>query len=104
MDNKKLLGSRLKELRKRKGLTQEKLAELVELEPASICNIENGYNYPSLQNLEKIVTTLEVTFSDIFNFEHHKSSENLIDEINNILNSAPDKISDIYKIVKALTD
>ena len=68
MDNKKLLGSRLKELRKRKGLTQEKLAELVELEPASICNIENGYNYPSLQNLEKIVTTLEVTFSDIFNF------------------------------------
>ena len=50
MDNKKLLGSRLKELRKRKGLTQEKLAELVELEPASICNIENGYNYPSLQN------------------------------------------------------
>ena len=104
MDNKKLLGSRLKELRKRKGLTQEKLAELVELEPASICNIENGYNYPSLQNLEKIVTTLEVTFSDIFNFEHHKSSENLINEINNILNSAPDKISDIYKIVKALTD
>ena len=104
MDNKKLLGSRLKELRKRKGLTLEKLAELVELEPASICNIENGYNYPSLQNLEKIVTTLEVTFSDIFNFEHHKSSENLINEINNILNSAPDKISDIYKIVKALTD
>lgn len=33
MDNKILLGKRLRELRLRKGLSQEKLAELAKIEP-----------------------------------------------------------------------
>lgn len=103
MDNKKLLGLRIKEFRKRKGLTQEKLAELVELEPASICNIENGYNYPSIQNLEKITTVLGITLLDVFNFAHLQNKEQLITEINKMLASYPDKLQDAYKIVKALT-
>ena len=32
MDNKKKLGLKIKELRKRKGLTQEELAELIQME------------------------------------------------------------------------
>ena len=32
MNNKKLLGKRIKELRKEAGLTQKKLAELIEIE------------------------------------------------------------------------
>ena len=104
MDNKKLLGKRLKELRKRKGYTQEKLAELVDLEPASICNIENGYNYPSFQNLEKIISILDVSFADVFEFSQHKDSDDLIAEINNMLENYPDKVKDAYKIVKALTN
>lgn len=47
MDNKKLLGKRIRELRKNRGIKQEQLAEMVGLEPTSISNIENGYNYPS---------------------------------------------------------
>lgn len=102
MDNKKLLGKRVKELRKRKGFTQEKLAEIVGVEPASICNIENGYNYPSFQNLEKILKVLDSTFLDAFMFEQHKDPQDLVKEIVNLLELYPDKVKDTYKIVKAL--
>lgn len=104
MDNKVLLGKRIRELRKRNNLKQEKLAELVGLEPTSISNIENGYNYPSFQNLEKIANALDVTFVDIFKFEQHKETENLIVEINQILKNNPEKTKDFYKIIKALAE
>ena len=104
MDNKKLLGLRIKELRKRKNISQEQLAELTGLEPPSICNIENGKNYPALQNLEKIINILDVSFSDVFKFEHHQPDENLIFEIDKILRQNPDKVKDIYKTAKALAE
>ena len=44
MDNRKLLGLRIKELRKRASLSQEVLAEKAGIEPTSLSNIENGRN------------------------------------------------------------
>lgn len=104
MDNKKLLGKRIRELRKKKGIKQEKLAELVGLEPTSISNIENGYNYPTIQNLEKIALALNSSFVDIFKFEQHNDTKDLIYEINVMLNKNPDKTRDFYKILKALVE
>ncbi len=102
MDTKILLGKRLREIRKRKNLKQEQLAELINVEPASISNIENGRNFPSLQTLENIIKTLDTSFSEIFEFEHKKEVANLLDEINTLLKNNPDRIEDIYKIIKAL--
>ena len=102
MDNRHLLGKRLRELRLRKGLKQEKLAELVGLEPTSICNIENGKNYPSFMNLEKIINVLGVSFIEVFQFDQHQDTINLMIEINKMLNENPEKVQDTYKIVKAL--
>lgn len=102
MDKKKLLGNRLRELRKRRGIKQEQLAELISVEPATISNIENGKNYPSLSNLENILKVLNVSFMEAFDFEHKNSNENLIAEINIVLNNNPDKVEDIYKIIMAL--
>ena len=104
MDNRKTLGLRIKELRKRKGISQEKLAELVELEPPSICNIETGRNYPTFQNLEKIVEVLDSTFLEVFQFSQHQTPNDLIKEINTILKKNPDRIQDFYKIIKALVE
>ena len=102
---KKLLGKRLRELRKRRGLKQETLAELVGFETSnSISNIENGYNYPSIQNLEKILKILDSSFVEIFMVEHLQEPKDLLSEINSILKLNPQKISEVYKIVKAITD
>lgn len=104
MDNKKALGLRIRELRKIKKISQERLAELVELEPPSICNIENGKNYPAFQNLEKIINVLGVSFADVFQYEHLKKDDDLIGEINALLKSRPDRVQDVYKIVKTLCE
>ncbi len=103
MDKKKLLGSRLRELRKRKNINQEKLAELIGVEPATISNIENGKNYPSLTNLENILNILEIEFCEVFDFYHKDNTQNLLDKTIELMKSNPEKIEDIYKIVSALT-
>ena len=104
MDKKKLLGKRLKELRKNKRLTLAQLAEKIDIEPSSLGNIENGYNYPKISTLDALAIALECKISDFFNFEHHDLSLNLIDEINQKLNKNPDKIQEIYKIIQAITN
>ena len=104
MNNKLLVGKRIKELRKKHNLSQEKLAELTNLEPTSLSNIENGRNYPLFTTLEKILCVFNSSFYDFFNFNHNKEAKDLIQEINTIIKENPDKIKDIYKVVKALTE
>lgn len=103
MNKKELLGRRLREIRKRNGINQEKLAELISVEPATISNIENGKNYPSMNNLENIVKALNTSFLEIFDFEHKDTDENLLNRINEVLKNNPSKLEDFYKIVIALT-
>ena len=103
MNKKELLGKRLRELRKRKGINQEQLAEMIDVDPTTISNIENGKNYPSLINLENLLNVLDSSFLDAFDFEHKNSSEDLIFQINEKLKTNPDKPEDFYKIVMALT-
>ena len=103
MDKKQLLGKRLRERRKRKGINQEQLAELINVDPTTISNIENGKNQPSMMNLENIIDVLDTTFTEVFDFEHKNSNENLIQQIHYIMQKNPDKVEDFYKIVIALT-
>ena len=103
MNKKELLGKRLRELRKRKGINQEKLAEMIEVDPTTISNIENGKNYPSLINLENILNVLDSSFLEAFDFEHKNKKEDLLSQINEKLKNNPDKLEDFYKIVMALT-
>ncbi len=103
MNKKELLGRRLRELRKRKGINQEKLAELINVDPTTISNIENGKNYPSMINLENLLAVLDSSFLDAFDFEHKNTDADLLTQINQKLKDNPDKIEDFYKIVVALT-
>ena len=103
MDKKILLGKRLRDLRKRKGISQEKLAELINVDPTTISNIENGKNYPSLINLENLLDVLESSFLEAFDFNHKNNQKNLLNEITEILKDNPEKLEDFYKIVIALT-
>lgn len=104
MDKRKLLGKRLKELRKSQKLTLAQLSEKIGLEPSSLGNIENGYNYPKLSTLEELSVALNCKISDFFCFEHLEENQNLIEEINQKLNNNPDKIQEIYKIISAITN
>ena len=55
------LGYLLKELRERKGLSQEKLGKLTGVTKVSVCGYELGKKTPSVPQLEKIANVLDVT-------------------------------------------
>lgn len=96
------IGKRIKEIRKKKGLSQEKLVELVDIEQNTLSCIETGNNFCTAETLEKIINALEVEPAELFNFGHQKDNETLLIEINSMLNKTPDKIPEVYKIIKAI--
>lgn len=59
------LGEKIKKLRKEKGFTQEKLAELAKIDPKSVIAIEGGKRNPTLKTLSKIATALKVRLDDL---------------------------------------
>lgn len=55
----------LKEYRKRKGISQEKLEKITEIDRKTIFRIENNINMPILDNFAKICIALEMTNEEI---------------------------------------
>lgn len=103
MDNKKKLGLKIKELRKRKGLTQEQLAELINMEQNSISVIESGRNFPTLGTLEKIAQILEVNLSDFFNYDYIDDIETIKASTKDIIRKMDDnQIRQLFKYVKSI--
>lgn len=102
MGNKKLLGKRIKEIRKYRGLTQEKVAEMIDLETSSLSGIESGRFYPSLHVLEKIATVLDVELIDFFKFSSVDFPENLDEKIVEIVEQLDDENKKlVYKLLIA---
>lgn len=80
----KKFGKRLKELRKKAGLSQQNLAELVGMESSNnISKLEAGEQLPKKENLEKICVALKIEPKELFDFAHFKSKDELIEDINN---------------------
>ena len=66
--NYQLIGKRIKEIRRQKSLTQEKLAEICGLSPSYISYIESAKKKkPSLESLVKLANNLGVTVDTFLN-------------------------------------
>ncbi len=103
MNIKKLIGHRIKELRKARHFSQEQLAEMLDISQNALSYIETGENFFSSDTLEKLINALEIEPQELMTFAHLQSSDNLLNEIVEMLHKNPDKIKDIYKITKAIT-
>ncbi|MBR1908871.1 helix-turn-helix transcriptional regulator [bacterium] len=77
----KKFGKRLKEIRKRRNISQEELAELIGMEPNNISKLESGGHLPKKENLEKLCDVLEIEPKELFDFGHLKSKNELIEEL-----------------------
>lgn len=75
------LGKNIQKYRKLNGITQEKLAEFIDVEINSISSIERGKYFPSPENLVKISEALHVPMSDLFKFNNEYSCEDYQKEI-----------------------
>lgn len=62
----KKVGKRIKLARKEKGLTQEELAERLDIHETTLSRIETGVSNPSVQTLNKIAKALKIPLSELF--------------------------------------
>ncbi|MBQ8459866.1 helix-turn-helix transcriptional regulator [bacterium] len=76
MSLKKLFGKHLKSIRQSRGLTQQELAELINLQPNTIGQIEIGYKAVSFSTLEKLAEKLNIDYKEFFNFEENSIRKN----------------------------
>lgn len=101
INNKSLLGKRIKELRKFANLTQEKLAELIFIETSTLSGIESGRHFPSLATLEKISSVLNTDLKNLFDYHHlnniNEKKQFIIDNIENI---EEEKLSFVYEYIR----
>ena len=63
------LGSKIKQMRNQKGLTQEELADRCELTKGYISQLENNLNSPSIATLTDILAALGSNLSEFFREE-----------------------------------
>ena len=102
---KKLLGERIKELRKSRKLSQDKLSEQIDIDPKHLSRIEVGSSYPSLNTLEKIAIALNVEIKEFFEFEHLSDRKELINNTVKLLKETDEeRVKLISKVIKAIVE
>lgn len=103
---KKNLGKNVKKLRTSKDLTQEQLAEILNLQLQSITFIETGRTFISSEVLANLCNYFNVEPSFFFNYkniEHTDKEINLKREINRLMTNCNKKtLESIYNIIIAL--
>lgn len=85
----KLVGERIRELRKKKGETQEKLADIISSSQGNISKVENGVKCFTWEQLLKIADHYKVSITDIFD---KVSNEINVKNLNKIVSAHYGKI------------
>ncbi len=98
-----IIGKRLKEARKKKGLTQENLAEKMDVSIAYLSKIETGKIHINLERLSQICNILSVTEGEILNGVSNKSNQYLHSEFYDLLRNCPSNKQKLaYKILEVI--
>ena len=66
------VGTRIRQIRKAKKISQETLANIRELDRTYITSVECGKRNISIINLEKITDALDVSLQEFFSFTNEK--------------------------------
>lgn len=100
---KEVLKARLKELREKRNLTQEKLAELVDVSPKAISHYETGRACP-INHIDELALALDVEPYKLFKGNYLLLSEDeLIARIVHMIKNLPrEKLVDVFKIIESL--
>ncbi|MGH7963635.1 MAG: helix-turn-helix transcriptional regulator [Candidatus Binatia bacterium] len=106
MGEKELLGRRIKSLRKNKGYSQEKLAEIVDISPRYLSSIETGKENPTLDLFLRLAKGLQVDLYEIFQFEHEgEQPRRLRKKLESLIAAAKDDdLARLTRVLEALVD
>ncbi len=102
MKLKKLLGARIKELRNGLGLSQEQLAEILDIDSKHLSRLETGLNAPTIDRLEMIAVALGVEVRSLFEYGHLDSHNEQIESIEKMMKKLDENdLKVIYRIVRS---
>ena len=69
----KQFGKKLRSIRKRRDMTQEEFAELLDISVDFLSLVERGLNAPSFESIEAFSITLGIPVRDFFDFAPESS-------------------------------
>ena len=96
----KKLGLKIREIRKKKKISQEKLAEMTNIHLKTVIRVENAQCSPSIETIIKIANVLNIKIADLFEIQDFKSRNEIIDDINNCINLMDDvDLKHFYKAI-----
>jgi len=103
VSKKELIGARIRSLREAKGMTQERLAEVMDINAKYLSNIERGKENPTLDMLIKFVDALGVEMWEIFDFGHEVNIKELRETMSRFLKeNDEEKLRLAVKILRAV--
>ena len=107
MSKENVLGNAIRQARMKKGITQEGLAELIDITPIHLKHIEGGQGNPSITVLFKLAKELDFSIDSIIvDREIAENSENtdvLISDINYLIKKfTTDELQLLLDITKAI--
>ena len=99
------LGQKIKNLRKVAGMSQETLAEKLNIATNTLSNIERGNAFMTSSTLEKISHILQIEYSELFDFstekDYEKMYKNIITRLN-LIKENPTILTYLDNITKIL--
>lgn len=104
-DIKKLLGTKISQIRKEKGFSQIQFAEMLGVSTNALSIIETGNGFLTAETLEKILEGLNLEPDELFSFGGNKTDEELYQNILKNLETIKSdriKLATIDSILKTL--
>ena len=99
---KKMFGKRLRELRRQKNITQEQMAEKIDIKPENYSRIENGLSFPKPENIVKISKALDIEIAELFQFSNINNYEQALEKIISKLKTDEQTTVMTYKYLKSM--
>lgn len=101
----KLIGNRIKKRRRELNLTQDSLANILNMTTFYISKIENGHANPTLETLSLIAYHLDIDLAYLITGTSTLEKKHYIDELNDICSKANKKQLDlIIRLSKAVLE
>lgn len=95
----KLLGRRIQKYRRKKNLSAERFAEIIDASVPYIRELERGAKTPSMKMFVTIVNTLEVTADELLCDSVEMDSQMLSNEFVDLINSCSNEKSKVIRAV-----
>lgn len=103
MSDKALIGKRIKQYRKLRGLTQDQLAEKIGVSTGYLSGIERGCSFPRFENLIQIMNVIEASPDQIFVDVVEKTYETRVSILSDELEKlSPREQKRIFTVVEAM--